>query len=251
MEQHVHRYYTPDNAVLILVGNIDPKTALKKVNQYFGSIPRAIQPKVEVVTREPEPIGKTQFTVHDNASPRIDLLFHTPGYPNPDLYKLDVIEGIFSGQTGRLYKRLVNESGLCVDAGAGNDTRLDNGDFSLWAVMKNEANPDTVEKIILEEIAKISAESPNKNEMERNSNEIRMSYVTGLNSLEGLSDRLAAYERFGSWKDMLSYPEKIAAIKADEIPAVAKKYLNPAKMTIGKLLPLVKKETPQNPAKQK
>jgi predicted Zn-dependent peptidase len=236
MEQHVHRFYTPDNAVLVLVGNIDPKKALQKVNQYFGSIPRANKPKEEVVTREPQPIGVTRFTVHDNATPRIDLLFHTPGYPNPDLYKLDIVEGIFSGQTGRLYKKLVNESGLCVNAGAGNDTRLQNGDFSIWAEMKNGTNPDTVEKIILEEIGKISAVPPTKIEMERITNEIRMSFVSGLNSLEGLSDRLASYERLGSWKDMLSYPEKIAAIKPEEIPAIAKKYLDPSKMTLGRLL---------------
>jgi predicted Zn-dependent peptidase len=245
LEQHVHKFYTPDNAVLILVGNIDPKKSLKAITQYFGPIPRASQPKAEVVTREPEPIGATRFTVHDNANPRIDLLFHTPGYPNPDLYRLDVIEGLFSGQTGRLYQRLVNETGLCTDAGAGNDTRLQNGDFSLWAVMKNETNPETVEKIILEEIAKVSSEPPKKSEMERISNEIRMSFVTGLNSLEGLSDRLASYERMGSWKDMLTYPEKIAAVKPEEIPAIAKKYLDPSKMTLGELLSPEKQSSSQ------
>jgi predicted Zn-dependent peptidase len=236
MEQHVNKYYTPDDAVLILVGNISPKNALKNINRYFGSIPRAKQPKQEVVTQEPSPIGVTTFTMYDNSNPRIDMLFHTPGHPNPDLYKLDVVDGILSGKTGRLYNRLVNESNLCIDAGSDNDSRLLNGDFSIYAVMKNSTDPDSVQKIILEEIAKISSYPPNASEMKRIKNEIRMSFVSGLNSLEGLSDQLATYERMGSWKDMLEYPDIIASIKAEEIPAIAKKYLDPSKMTIGKLL---------------
>ena len=73
--------------------------------------------------------------------------------------------------------------------------------------------------------------------MRRVSNEIRMSFVSDLKSLEGLSDRLALFERLGSWKDMLTYPDRIAEVKPGEIPAIAKKYLNPALMTIGLLLP--------------
>jgi len=236
MEQHVNKFYTPDNAVLILVGNISPQKALKSINRYFGTIPRARQPKQEVVTQEPSPIGVTTFTMYDNSNPRIDMMFHTPGHPDPDLYKLDVLDGILSGKTGRLYNRLVNETNLCIDAGSGNDSRLLNGDFSVFAIMKNTTNPDSVQKIILEEIAKISTTPPTSTEMMRIKNEIRMSFVSGLNSLEGLSDQLASYERLGSWKDMLEYPDIIASIKAEEIPAIAKKYLDPSKMTIGKLL---------------
>jgi predicted Zn-dependent peptidase len=236
LEEHVFKYYTPDNALIVLVGNIDPKLSLKKINQYFGTIPRAKVHKTEVVTREPSPVGVTSFVMYDQSNPRIDMIFHTPGHPHPDLYKLDIVDRILSGKTGRLYKRLVTETNLCIDAGAGNDSRLQNGDFSLYAVMKNETSPDTVEKILFDEINKISTTPPSVAEMERVTNEIKMSFVSGLNSLEGLSDRLATYERMGSWKDMLMYPDIIASIKPNEIPSIAKKYLDPSKMTIGKLL---------------
>jgi predicted Zn-dependent peptidase len=236
MEKHVQQYYTPDNAVLILVGNIDPNVAISKIKQHFGTIPKAKQPKVEVVTREPEPIGVTRFTVKDDGEPRIDILFHTPGYPDQNLYRLDIIEGIFSGKSGRLYKRLVDEEGLCTGAGAGNDYRLHNGDFSIWAELKNDTDPAKVEKIILEELHKISTTPPSKAEMERIRNQLKMNFVSGLKSLEGISDRLAMFERLGSWKDMLSYQDRIAEVKAEEIPAVASAILDPEKMTVGMLL---------------
>ncbi|NLD99426.1 MAG: insulinase family protein, partial [Fibrobacter sp.] len=231
------KYYTPDNALLVLVGNITPKKALSDIKRYFGTIPRAKKPKEEVVTREPQPIGETRFTVIDNAAPRIDMLFHTPGYPNSDLFKLDVVEGFLSGRTGRLYKRLVDEEGLCINTGASNTYRLHDGSFEIWAELKNDSDPKKVEKIILEEIQKAATTIPTSKEMVRITNEIRMSFVSGLNSLEGLSDRLAWFERLGSWKELLSYPQEIENVKPEEIPAIVKKYLDPQFMTVGLLLP--------------
>jgi predicted Zn-dependent peptidase len=243
LQDHVNRFYTPDNAVLVLVGNIDPVKSLKDIKRYFGSIPRAAHPKQEVVTREPDPIGQTVFTVRDDGEPRIDLLFHIPGYPDEDLYKLDVIEAIFSGRSGRLYKRLVDKEGLCTDAGAENGFRLGNGDFHIYAELKNDTDPAKVEKILLEEIAKISATRPTGKELMRTTNEIRMNFISGLQSLEGLSDRLANFERLHSWKDLITYPDKVASVKPEEIAAIARRYLDPQYMTEGRLLPKIEQQT--------
>jgi predicted Zn-dependent peptidase len=236
LERHVRRFYTPDNALVVLVGNIEPGTAKKGIARYFGAIPRAKVSKEEMVTREPPPTGETRFTMRDDAEPRMDLLFHTPGYPSNDLYRLDVVEAIFSGRSGRLYRRLVDKEGLCTGAGAGNGIQLFDSYFSVWAKLKNNADPKKVEAIIREELERAAKAPPSPAEMVRVKNEIRMTFVKNLTSLEGLSDRLAWFERLGSWKDMLEYPDRIAAVKRDEIPAVVRRYLDPDKMTIGLLL---------------
>jgi predicted Zn-dependent peptidase len=237
MEEHVRRFYTPDNALIVMVGNIDPASARTSIKRYFGKIPRAKTKKKEVVTREPDPIGVTRFTFRDDAEPRIDIMFHIPGYPDEDLYKLDIIEGIFSGRSGRLYRRLVDKEGLCTNTGAGNQFRLHNGSFHVWAELKNETDPKRVEAIIMDELKKVARKRPTEKEIMRITNEIRMSFVTGLNSLEGLSDRLAWFERLNSWKDLLEYPGKIAAVKPEDIPSAAATYLDPDRATIGMLLP--------------
>jgi predicted Zn-dependent peptidase len=211
------------------------------VKRYFGAIPRASQPKEEVVTREPAPIGETRFTVYDDAAPRIDMLFHTPGYPSDILYKMDVIEGIFSGRSGRLYRRLVDKERLCTGIDASSNPRLNDSYFLISAELNNNADPAKVERIIREEITGAASAPPTAIEMRRVTNEIRMAFVTDLKSLEGLSDRLAWFERLGSWKDILAYQERIADIKPEEIPAAVKLYLDPVRMTIGILLqPLLK-----------
>jgi predicted Zn-dependent peptidase len=193
-------------------------------------------PPEEIVTREPAPAGETRFTMHDDAAPRIDLMFHTPGYPDDVIYKLDIVEGIFSGRSGRLYRRLVDKERLCTNIGASNNPRLRDSYFQIWAELKGNADPAKVERIIREEIAKAAAAPPTAVEMRRITNEIRMSFVSGLKSLEGLSDQLAWFERLRSWRDMLTYPDRIAAVKPGEVPSVVKQFLDPGLMTIGLLL---------------
>jgi predicted Zn-dependent peptidase len=247
MEDHVRRFYTPDNALLVLVGNIVPNDAVQNINRYFGKIPRASVAKQEVVTREPAPIGQTRFVMHAKAEPRIDMVFHTPGYPDSALYKLDIIEGIFSGRSGRLFRRLVDKERLCTDAGAENNSKLHNGEFIIWAELKNDTDPQKVENIIIDELKKVAVTRPTEKEIMRITNEIRMSFISGLKSLEGLSDRLAWFERLGSWRYLFDYPAMIASVKPDDIPKAVAQYLNPELATIGILLPenSVKEKSPE------
>jgi predicted Zn-dependent peptidase len=240
--RHINKFYTPDNAVLVLVGNIDPKKAMADINKYFGAIPKRDFERDEVVTREPPPVGTTRFTVREDAEPRIDVMFHTPGYPHADLYALDIIESVLSDRSGRLYKRLVDEERLCTSAGASNSFRPHDGYFHIYASLKKDTDPARVETVIMEEIDKLMKEAPAARELTRVSNGIRMSFVTGLKSLEGISDRLAWFERLGSWKDLMEYPEKIALVDKESIPKIASTYLRPELATWGFIVPKDPKE---------
>jgi predicted Zn-dependent peptidase len=237
MMRHINSFYTPDNAVLVLAGNIDPNRAMEDINKYFGQIPKSKITVDEVTVREPAPIGATRFTVQEDIEPRIDLLFHTPGYPNSDLYALEIIEGVLSGRSGRLYKRLVVEEQLCTDVGASNSFKPHDGSFHIYAQLKSESDPVKVEKIIMEEIEKIVTAAPSEREITRITNEIRMSFAEGLKSLEKLSDRLARFERLGSWRDLLEYPDKILSVDKESVPATAAKYLKPQLGTWGFIVP--------------
>jgi predicted Zn-dependent peptidase len=235
--RHINQFYTPDNAVLVLVGNIDPKRAMEDVKKYFGKIPRAKTARDDVVTREPPAIGETRFTVREDIEPRVDVMFQVPGYPHGDLYALDIIEGVLSGRSGRLYKRLVDTEQLCTDAGASNAFRPHNGYFHIYASLKKGSDPARVEKIVREEIDKLTKEMPTEREITRVSNGIRMSFAAGLKNLEGISDQIAAYEQLGSWRIMFEYPEKIAAVSKNSIPGTAAKYLTPDLATWGFIVP--------------
>ncbi len=236
LNDHVNRFYTPDNALIVFVGNVQPDASLTLIKKYFGPIPPATVPKREIVTREPEPIGETRFTLYENVQPRIDIMYHTPGYPHNDLYNLDVIEGILSGRSGRLYKRLVNEEKLCINAGAGNAYKLHNSYFHVWAQPKTDADPEKIEAVLVDELNNLLTQPPSPKEMERIKNSIQKHFATRLKSLEGLSDQLAWFERLRTWKDLIEYPKKIDAVTPSSIPATARQYLKPELKTIGILL---------------
>jgi predicted Zn-dependent peptidase len=233
LQKHVQQFYTPDNALIVLAGNVDTAQALGQIKRYFGTIPAAATQKPHVVTREPKPLGQTRFSVTEKAQPRLDILLHTPGFPNNDLYALDILEGVLNDRSGRLYKRLVLEEGLCTDAGAANAFRLHDGYFHIWASLKDDTDPKVVERIIQEEIQKLQTEQPRQQELDRVKNTIRMSFVSGLTSLEGISDKLAWFERLGGWNYLLTYPKTIAQIQPAHLPAIAKQYLDITRATIG------------------
>jgi len=234
---HINKYYTPDNAVIVMVGNIDPEKAVKDIDRYFGDARRAAVPKQEVVTREPAPIGQTRLSVRDVVQPRIDILLHTPGYPDDALFGLDILSDVLNGKSGRLYKRLVNEEKLCISASAGNAFRIQDGYFYISATLKQGTDPLVVEKIIGEELEKLKSEPPTEKEITRIKNTIKKSYLEKIKSLEGLSDQLAFFERLASWKDFLDYPKKVSAVPTSQLPVIARKWLNMETATIGVIAP--------------
>jgi len=236
MREHINKFYTPDNALIVLVGNMNIAETKKKIEQYFGNIPDAPQKIDPVVTREPEPIGQTRLIVKKQATPRLDILFHTPGYPHEDLWALDIIETTLNGKTGRLYRRLVLQEQLATQVGAGNAFRSQEGYFHIYAQLRPDADPGRVEQIIAEELEALKKHPPTDQELLRVKNNIRMQFISGLTSLEGLSDQLAWFERLNSWKDLQAYPEKIASVDIQTIPATVARLLDMEKATIGHLL---------------
>ena len=235
--RHINNFYTPCNALIVLAGNISPEQAMDDIRKYFGNIPRYAGERGDVVTREPPTIGLTRFVMPEDAEPRIDVKFHTPGYPHEDLYALDIIEGVLSGRTGRLFRRLVDEEQLCMNAGAANMFRPHNGYFHIFATLKKDTDPAAVEAIIREEIEKVVSQVPSDHEILRVANNIRMSFAEGLKSLEDISDRLAWFERLGAWQDLFAYPQKIANVDKETVPKTAARYLRPDLATWGSIVP--------------
>jgi len=235
LKSHIEKYYRPDNAIIVLAGNITPKAASELINKYFAKIKN---PKTEVdvvKTREPKPIGEKRFIVREkNAEPQIDIWFHTPGFPDSSLFALEIIENMLSGNSGILYKRLVEEENLCVSVSAANYWRHHNGKFAVSAVLKKDVSHEKVEKIILEEIEKLTKEEPKPDELLRVKNTLKRQHLEKFKNLEGFSDELAFFAKFGDWRYLFEYQDKVVEIKSTA--NVVKKYLDPNFRTVGWLV---------------
>lgn len=235
LKNHIAKFYRPDNAVIVLAGNITPKAASDLINKYFADIKN---PKVEidqVFTREPAPIGEKRFIVRENnAEPRIDIAFHIPGYKDSALFALDIVENMLSGASGILHKRLVEQENLCLSAGAWNYWRYHNGKFVIYAVLKSDTSHEKVEQIILEEIEKLTENEPNANELLRVKNNMQRQYLEKFKNLESFSDQLAFFAKFGDWRGLFEYQDNIENVKSTTW--AVKKYLNPKFRTVGWLV---------------
>jgi predicted Zn-dependent peptidase len=115
---YFEQYYSPNNAVIVVVGDINPDEVIDLIEKHFGDIERQPAPP-EVTTVEPEQIGERRVYVEYDANPVLSIAYHKPAIGHPDQYVFDVIEAILStGRTSRLYKSLIEEKRIAVMAHA-------------------------------------------------------------------------------------------------------------------------------------
>jgi predicted Zn-dependent peptidase len=169
-----------------------------------------------------------------NAEPRVDVMFHTPGYPDSSLFALEIVENMLSGNSGILYRRLVEEEMLCVSVGAANYWRHHNGIFSVYAVLKEGTDHDRVEKIILEEIEKLTRHDPQGDDLLRVKNTLKRNHLEKFRNLERFSDELAFFAKFGDWRELFEYQAKVAEITSTK--DAVKKFLDPNFKVVGRII---------------
>src|SRR5262249_21010857 len=149
-------YYAPNNAVLALAGDIDTKEALAKVKKYFGSIPRQDPPKPVDLT-EPEKNGERRAKLDDKLArlPRLDIAYRTPPVTDADSRAISVLATILSGESGRLYQKLVKEKEVASQVFAFLDGRSGPSKLEITAIARPGKTAEEADALISEEIAKV------------------------------------------------------------------------------------------------
>ena len=226
-------YYAPNNAVLAVVGDIDAEQTLAWVEKYFGSIPSHDG-------KRPPRDGST--VVRDGKAPmRQHLVEKVPSralmaaYPLPldgtrEADAADLALTILgSGESSRLYNRLVRHDRSAVAAGFGL-LRLSGAPSLGWldAKTSGEATLESVETAIDEELARFAAEGPTPEELERAQAQIEREWLDRLDTVNGRADELCRYAvLFGDPKLLNSALAKVLDVTAEEVQAVAARHLTP------------------------
>jgi predicted Zn-dependent peptidase len=226
-------YYAPNNAVLAVVGDIDPEQTLAWIEKYFGSIPAHDG-------KRPPRDGST--IVRDGSAPmRQHLVEEVPSralmavYPLPldgtrEADAADLALTILgSGESSRLYNRLVRHDRSTVTAGFGL-LRLSGAPSLGWldAKTSGDAPLEAVEAAVDEELARFAAEGPTPEELERAQAQIEREWLDRLDTVNGRADELCRYAvLFGDPKLLNSALDKVLDVTAEEVRAVAGRYLTP------------------------
>ncbi len=198
-------YYGPNNAVLVIAGDIDANTALEKVKKYFGAIPPSAP-----ITRQGEWIAKMkgshrQYAQDRVPQPRLQKVWNVPAWGTKEAAQLQLLSDILaSGKSSRLYKRIVYDEQLATEVSSFTDTREIGSQFYITADAKPEVPLTKIEAIINEELNRIIKQGITPAELERAKTQHFANMVKGLERVGGFggkSDILALNEVYGNSPD--------------------------------------------------
>lgn len=233
-------YYIPNNAVAVLVGDVNPQEAIRLVDKYFGPIP-AGPPPPPVNTVEPPQRGERRTEIKFPAQPSLLIGYHKPGPPAEDDFVLDVVDALLTGgRTSRLYDSLVKKQQLAVDVGS------DNGEpgaryanlFVIEATPRYPHTPAEVEAAIYREIDRLKTEPVPEHELQKVKNQLDASFIASLASNSGLAQRLAYFQTVvGTWRYLVQARATYARITPADVQRVVRTYFTADNRTVASLIP--------------
>ena len=233
------KFYAPNNAFVVIVGDVNPDEIMKKITASFGQIKVSENQKAHI-SREPEQNGEKKVSLKKEAElPYILIGYHTPSVPHEDSYGLEVLSYLLSGgKSSRIYKSLVYEKKLALNAGVDySGTHLDPFLFFVWGTPVPGAEVATLEKALYAEIESLNNTLPSEQEIQKAKNQIEASFVFGQDSLYMQAMKIGKFEILGGWKLMDTYLEGIRKVTPQDIQRVAKKYFTEENRTVGILIP--------------
>lgn len=233
-------YYAPNNAVLALVGDLDTKSTLAKIEKYFGGIPRQDPPK-RVDLTEPEMKGERRETQEDKLAraAQLTIAYKIPPATNADIPALIALGSIFGGgDSSRLYQKLVKEKEICSSIGAGAASRMGAGVFRITCTVRPGKKIEDAESLISEEVAKLHSAPVTEKELKRVKVNARRSAVaireSTLSRAQSLADNAANYD---DPNRINTATDKTMAVTSADIERVTKAYLRNDNRIVMQVLP--------------
>ncbi|CDX11066.1 Uncharacterized zinc protease y4wA [Mesorhizobium sp. ORS 3324] len=238
-------YYRPNNAVLVVVGDVDPDAVKAMAERTYGKIARGpdLPPRIRPV--EPEQNTKRTVTLTDArvSVPSFSTQWVVPSYHTAkpgEAEALDLLAEILGGDNhSRLYQQLVVRQGIASEAGAYfQGTMLDATNFSVYGSPRGDAKLSDVEAGVDAEIARIVKDGVTEDELER----AKTRYVRSMIFTRDKQDEMAnmygsTLATGGNVKDVQEWPDRIRKVTAEEVKAAAARYLVLDRSTTGYLLP--------------
>jgi zinc protease len=233
-------YYSPNNATVVVVGDINPQEALKAVEAAFGSIPAGPEPP-KVTAQEPRQYGERRVWVNREAQlPFVLMVYHVPNWQHADAYPVEMLHRLLSqGRSSRIYHNLVYKQRLALSAGA--DYNFDTANptvFTLYAQPLPGKTAAQLEKALEGEIARLQKELAPEKELTKAKNQVQSQFYMSLDSLFFRGMLLGRLETVARWRLVKEFIPKMMQVTAEDVRRVAKQYLVPENRTVGVLSPI-------------
>ena len=220
-------FYTPNNAILSIAGDIDVAVAKKYIAKYFGSIPVKNKNVYRPSVVEPEITSEIRDTIYDNIQlPAVVMTYRIPAQGTPDYYAVSMLGTLLSqGQSSRLYKALVDEEQKAVFVGNFPLGLEDPGVAIAFGIANMGVDVLEVEKSINAQIERIHNELITDEEFQKLKNQTENDFISSNSRIAGIAESLANYKMyFGDTNLINNELERYLAVTKEDIQRVAKKY---------------------------
>jgi predicted Zn-dependent peptidase len=221
-------YYAPNNAVISIVGDVNTKDALAKVQKYFGRIPKQPAPEPVDMTEPPQKAERREVIEDPLARlPRVDIAWHQPPTNTPDDDALTVLASILSsGRSSRFYEALVRDKQLTSGASASSTGRHGPGLFQVGATALPNKSIAELEQAIYAEIERVKTGPIEAWELDKARNAQKRQFVSGLGSSLQRAVLLGQYALFYDDPNLINtYPDRMSKVTIADVQRVAKQYL--------------------------
>ncbi len=226
------RYYQPNNAILLVVGDIEADEVFSKATKYFGNIKNGTTiPKLDI--KEPEQNGaKRVELIKDSEVEIFALAFHIPNFQNQDQVALSAISEILSsGKSSRLQEELTQKKHLVNNIYAYNMQNIDPSLFLFMASCNPDVKAVDVEKEIIAQIEKLKNKPVSKEEIDKLKINTKAEFIYSLESSTTVADLFGSYLVRGDLTPLLEYEKRVESITPKMIQDAAKKYFDFNKST--------------------
>jgi len=237
--RYYRQRYVPENAFVVVGGDIDVERIFNKIREEFGRIPGGDAPP-EINIKEPPQRGERRFYIKKEAElPYILIGYKVPNIFSEDAYALEVLATILSGgRSARLYRSLVDEKKIALSADAGyNSLYRYPSLFLLDGTPMPGHTAEELERALYEEIEKIKKTPPSLKEVQKAKNQIEADFIMNQDSMFYRAMIIAEFELLGDWHMKDRYLDGIRKVTPEDVQRVARKYFVDETKTVGILIP--------------
>jgi zinc protease len=239
LQNHFRAGYSPSNATMVVVGDVSAEEIFKLAEKHIEPI-ASHDPPAKVTTREPEQLGERRVEVKKFAQlPLLMVGYHVPETAHPDYYALKVLQTIlFSGQSSRMYQRIVDKDQLALSVNADYDFAFDPTLFVITSQPKEGVATSAVERAVYEELEKTKKEPVADHEIEKAKNILLANFYRQIKTISGKANQIGSYEVFfGDYRKLFNAAEDYQKVTKEDVRRVAQKYFADKNRTVATLVP--------------
>jgi zinc protease len=262
---YYRRYYVPNNATLVIVGDVETTEAVRAAAQHFGKI-AAHDIGRRMHSREPEQLGERRVTVSkEGTTAYLKVGYHAPAAGDADFFPMLVLDAVLSGAKGvnlwasfrtpppqrsaRLYQALVN-NGLASAVSGGLVPTHEPFLYTISVTATDGTPLDALEQALLTELDRVHRHGITPEELRKAKNQLRARLVFENDSITNIAHQLGYFATIGSWEMYPSIPQRIQAVTLEQVGVVAAERLKPTNRTTGWFQPVSPESVDATPVGQ-